>query len=126
MKDRNCENCVHAHPFGGDNDNRCDAWECEFIDRQEAIEAYKARREKENDMGVKNIEKIKNSTDEEMVNLICTIIENDNHAFFTDYYGKKICKYRPCSGCPFGEDDAPCIGVAWKDGIRGWLQAEVE
>lgn len=43
--ERNCENCVHAHPFGGENDNRCDAWECEFIDRKEAIEAYKARRD---------------------------------------------------------------------------------
>lgn len=47
MKDRDCENCVHAHPFGGENDNRCDAWECEFIDRQKAIEAYKAMREAE-------------------------------------------------------------------------------
>lgn len=42
---RDCENCVHAHPFGGENDNRCDAWECEYINRQEAIEAYKARRD---------------------------------------------------------------------------------
>lgn len=42
---RDCENCAHAHPFGGENDNRCDAWECEFINRQEAIEAYKARRD---------------------------------------------------------------------------------
>lgn len=38
---RNCENCAHAKPFGGENDNRCDAWECEFIDRQEAIEGWK-------------------------------------------------------------------------------------
>lgn len=45
---RDCENCAHARPFGGENDNRCDAWECEYIDRKEAIEAYKARREKEN------------------------------------------------------------------------------
>lgn len=41
---RDCENCAHAHPFGGENDNRCDAWECEYINRQEAIEAYKARK----------------------------------------------------------------------------------
>lgn len=47
MEDRKCENCAHAHPFGGWYDNRCDVWECEFIDRQEAIEAYKARREAE-------------------------------------------------------------------------------
>lgn len=37
---RDCENCVHAKPFGGENDNRCDAWECEYIDRKEAIKAY--------------------------------------------------------------------------------------
>ena len=43
--ERDCENCVHAKPFGGENDNRCDAWECEFIDRKEAIEAYKAMRD---------------------------------------------------------------------------------
>lgn len=43
--ERNCENCVHAKPFGGENDNRCDAWECDYIDRREAIEAYKARRD---------------------------------------------------------------------------------
>lgn len=46
--ERKCENCVHAKPFGGENDNRCDAWECEYIDRQEAIEAYKARRDNVN------------------------------------------------------------------------------
>lgn len=37
---RDCENCVHARPYGGENDNRCSAWSCEFIDRNEAIEAY--------------------------------------------------------------------------------------
>lgn len=47
MKDRDCETCVHAHPFGGENDNRCDAWDCEYINRKEAIEAYKERREAE-------------------------------------------------------------------------------
>lgn len=43
--ERNCENCAHARPFGGPNDNRCSAWECEYIDRQEAIKAYKERRD---------------------------------------------------------------------------------
>lgn len=37
---RDCENCVYARPYGGENDNRCSAWSCEFIDRNEAIEAY--------------------------------------------------------------------------------------
>lgn len=39
---RECENCIHAKPYGGENDNRCSAWSCEFIDRKEAIEVYKA------------------------------------------------------------------------------------
>lgn len=45
---RDCEKCVYARPYGGENDNRCSAWSCEFIDRNEAIEAYelvKAMRE---------------------------------------------------------------------------------
>lgn len=45
MKVRDCETCAHAQPFGGENDNRCEVWECEYINRQEAIEAYKARRD---------------------------------------------------------------------------------
>ncbi len=47
---RDCEKCVYARPYGGENDNRCSAWSCEFIDRNEAIEAYetlKAMREVE-------------------------------------------------------------------------------
>lgn len=46
--ERKCESCVHAKPFGGENDNRCSAWSCEYINRAEAIEAYelvKAMRE---------------------------------------------------------------------------------
>ena len=45
---RDCEKCVYARPYGGENDNRCSAWSCEFIDRNEAIEAWetlKAMRE---------------------------------------------------------------------------------
>ena len=37
---RDCENCVYAKPFGGENDNRCSVWSCEFIDRHDAIEAW--------------------------------------------------------------------------------------
>ena len=47
MKVRDCETCAHAQPFGGEIDNRCDAWECEYINRKEAIEAYKAKRKGE-------------------------------------------------------------------------------
>ena len=45
---RDCESCVYARPFGGENDNRCSAWSCEYINRDEAIETYwivKAMRE---------------------------------------------------------------------------------
>ena len=45
--ERDCETCAHAHPYGGENDNRCDAWECDYINRKEAIEAYKAKRKGE-------------------------------------------------------------------------------
>lgn len=47
---RDCETCIHARPYGGENDNRCSAWECEYINRAEAIEAWetlKAIREAE-------------------------------------------------------------------------------
>ena len=43
-----CESCIHAKPFGGENDNRCCAWSCEYINRHDAREAYemvKAMRE---------------------------------------------------------------------------------
>lgn len=41
MTDREkCESCIHAKPFGGENDNRCGAWKCEYINRHDAIEAY--------------------------------------------------------------------------------------
>lgn len=36
-----CESCIHAKPFGGSDDNRCGAWECEYINRKEAIKIYK-------------------------------------------------------------------------------------
>lgn len=37
MSDRNCNACARYSPEG------CTAWGCEFIDRSEAIEAYKER-----------------------------------------------------------------------------------
>lgn len=42
MKDRDCKSCVHNTPDG------CESWDCEYINRAEAIEAYetlKAMRE---------------------------------------------------------------------------------
>ncbi len=43
MSTRDCERCVFARPYGGENDNRCSAWDCEFIDRKEAIKAYREK-----------------------------------------------------------------------------------
>lgn len=39
---RDCEKCVYARPYGGENDNRCGAWSCEYINRKDAIKVYKA------------------------------------------------------------------------------------
>ena len=41
MRERDCRTCAYASPFGGENDNRCTAWSCEYINRQDAIKAYK-------------------------------------------------------------------------------------
>ncbi len=41
MRERDCKTCVYASPFGGENDNRCSAWDCEYINKQDAIKAYK-------------------------------------------------------------------------------------
>ena len=46
MTDRDCERCVFARPYGGENDNRCASWDCEFIDYKEAVKAYKEKAEK--------------------------------------------------------------------------------
>lgn len=45
--ERCCGTCVHARPFGGENDNRCDAWECEYIDYREAIKAWEQMNRRE-------------------------------------------------------------------------------
>jgi hypothetical protein len=41
-KMRDCETCILARPFGGEEDNRCSAWDCDYINRTEAIEIWKA------------------------------------------------------------------------------------
>ena len=45
MTDRDCSRCVFARPYGGENDNRCASWSCEFIDYKEAVKAYEAMAE---------------------------------------------------------------------------------
>lgn len=42
---KRCESCIHAKPFGGSNDNRCGAWECEYINRAEAIKIWRANKD---------------------------------------------------------------------------------
>ena len=34
---RDCDNCVHETPNG------CDSWECEYIDKEEAIKAWREK-----------------------------------------------------------------------------------
>lgn len=41
---RNCESCILARPYGGEEDNRCVSWDCNYINRAEAFalwESYK-------------------------------------------------------------------------------------
>lgn len=38
-----CNKCVWARPFGGENDNRCASWACDFIDYKEAVKAYREK-----------------------------------------------------------------------------------
>lgn len=45
---RDCKTCVYSR-FRDENDNGCTAWECEYINRREAIEAYKKLKEMENE-----------------------------------------------------------------------------
>lgn len=40
MKDRDCMTCIHKHPNG-----MCGSWNCEYINREEAIKAYRAYKE---------------------------------------------------------------------------------
>lgn len=39
---RDCKTCVHSSPFHA-NDNGCTAWTCEYINKDEAIEAWRAK-----------------------------------------------------------------------------------
>ena len=41
--DRDCKTCAYSSPGQGIS-NGCTAWECEYINRREAIEAYKAEK----------------------------------------------------------------------------------
>ena len=43
--DRDCRTCVHSNFHG--EDNGCDSWECEYINKKEAIEAWKEKYQSE-------------------------------------------------------------------------------
>ena len=43
--DRDCRTCVHSNFHG--EDNGCDSWECEYINKKEAIEAWKEKKANE-------------------------------------------------------------------------------
>lgn len=44
MSDRDCKNCLYARTPDDPNDNGCTAWECEYINRKEAIKEWKRTR----------------------------------------------------------------------------------
>lgn len=40
LNDRDCKTCVYARTPDNPYDNGCTAWECEYINRRDAIRAY--------------------------------------------------------------------------------------
>lgn len=41
MKDRDCRTCVYSRTSDDMYDNGCTAWDCEYINRREAIAVWK-------------------------------------------------------------------------------------
>ena len=41
MSDRDCKNCLYARTPDDPNNNGCTAWDCEYINRKEAISVWK-------------------------------------------------------------------------------------
>lgn len=41
--ERDCKTCIYSN-FKNENDNGCTRWDCEYINRQEAIKIYKAHK----------------------------------------------------------------------------------
>ena len=54
MMERDCKTCAYSSPFGGANDNGCTAWGCEYINKNEAIQAWKEKKQAENNEGRTN------------------------------------------------------------------------
>lgn len=46
--DRDCKTCIYAN-YRNENDNGCTRWDCEYINKQEAIDAYKKLKEENAD-----------------------------------------------------------------------------
>ena len=44
MKDRDCKTCLYARTPDDPYNNGCTAWDCDYINRKEAIEAWKRTR----------------------------------------------------------------------------------
>lgn len=49
MTDRNCNSCLWSTRSGD-----CRRWRCEFVDKQEAYEAWKEKKEKRNEQRTGN------------------------------------------------------------------------
>lgn len=48
MAERDCKTCVNSSPYGGPYDNGCTAWGCEYINKAEAIQAWKEMKKQGN------------------------------------------------------------------------------
>ena len=53
---RDCKNCIHKVPVFDEEEGiwkgaECDAWECNFVSRAEALKAYEARPRDNYDLG---------------------------------------------------------------------------
>lgn len=84
MNDRDCKGCIYSN-FNG-NDNGCTKWECEFIPRSEAIEAWKSL-----ESGVK-CKKCKHWTKGDDVYGICSRCTNTwqmRHDDFCSYWERR-------------------------------------
>ena len=46
--ERDCKTCVYAN-YKNENDNGCTRWDCEYINKQEAIDTYKKLKEENAD-----------------------------------------------------------------------------
>lgn len=91
--ERDCKTCIYSN-FKNENDNGCTRWDCEYINRQEAIEAYKE---------MKANEHVEIKTPHG--GLI------DRSVLFKEY--QNLCKGLLCRDCPFFNERNRCNIEEW-------------